>query len=107
MLAAAEALEFEQAAALRDRIMQMREFMGQKLGDVRVEPYQPRGRRRRTPPVRKCHAPSDDPSEPGTGGQPGRPTAPRRHDRRAAVGRAAAAPRAQQNGATGGRPAAA
>ncbi|MBM4093540.1 MAG: excinuclease ABC subunit UvrB [Planctomycetes bacterium] len=57
MMSAAEQLEFEKAAALRDRIMQLREFMGQKLRDVRVEPYQPRGRRRKNTPGRKVPRP--------------------------------------------------
>mgnify|MGYP000920893240 FL=1 len=37
MMAAAEALEFERAAALRDRIMQMRGQMGKRLGEAQVE----------------------------------------------------------------------
>jgi excinuclease ABC subunit B len=49
MMAAAEALEFERAAAIRDRIVQMRDSLGEKLGDVKAssarEPR--RGRRRR------------------------------------------------------------
>ena len=36
MLAAAEALEFERAAALRDRIMQMREQMGKSLDEAEI-----------------------------------------------------------------------
>jgi excinuclease ABC subunit B len=44
---AAEALEFERAAAIRDRIMQMRESLGKKVSEVRVERYQPQGKRRR------------------------------------------------------------
>ena len=49
MFAAAEALEFERAAALRDRIQQMRAQMGKRLGDVKIEPARtsPRGGRRR------------------------------------------------------------
>jgi excinuclease ABC subunit B len=39
MLAAAEALEFERAAALRDRITQIRDKMGQKVNDVEVRSY--------------------------------------------------------------------
>ena len=46
MLEAAEQLEFEKAAALRDRIMQLREQMGKKVSEVEVESYQPRSRRR-------------------------------------------------------------
>ena len=49
MLAAAEALEFERAAAIRDRIVQMQDSLGQKVADVKAtdagEPR--RGRRRR------------------------------------------------------------
>jgi excinuclease ABC subunit B len=49
MFAAAEALEFERAAALRDRIQQMRAQLGKRLGDVKIEPARtsPRGGRRR------------------------------------------------------------
>lgn len=47
MLAAAEALEFERAAALRDRIMQLQKSLGQKVSEVKVESYQPRGPKRR------------------------------------------------------------
>jgi excinuclease ABC subunit B len=47
MLTAAEALEFERAAALRDRIMQLQDAVGQKIGDVKVESYRPQGRGRR------------------------------------------------------------
>ena len=36
MIAAAEALEFERAAALRDRIQQMREQLGKPLGEVQL-----------------------------------------------------------------------
>jgi len=47
MLAAAEALEFERAAALRDRIVQLQESYGEKISDVKVKSYSPqRGRRR-------------------------------------------------------------
>ncbi len=47
MLAAAEALEFERAAALRDRIVQLQEAYGEKISDVKVKSYSPqRGRRR-------------------------------------------------------------
>ena len=48
MFAAAEALEFERAAALRDRIQQMRAQIGKRLGDAEIEPAHPahRGRRR-------------------------------------------------------------
>jgi excinuclease ABC subunit B len=48
MLAAAEALEFERAAALRDRIVQMRQQIGKRLDEAQVEhaTRQSRGRRR-------------------------------------------------------------
>ncbi len=51
MIAAAEALEFERAAALRDRIEQMRQQLGKPLGEVRVEhaTRSERGKRRRRP----------------------------------------------------------
>jgi excinuclease ABC subunit B len=41
MFEAAKALEFEKAAALRDRIGQLREFVGEKLGDVQLTSYSP------------------------------------------------------------------
>ena len=41
MMAAAEALEFERAAALRDRITQLRDNVGQKLADVAMKSYSP------------------------------------------------------------------
>jgi excinuclease ABC subunit B len=46
MMEAADQLEFEKAAAIRDRIMQLQEFMGQKLSQVKVESYKPRSSRR-------------------------------------------------------------
>ena len=49
MLAAAEALEFERAAALRDRIEQMRSQMGKSVADAEVE-HGNRGRRGRKKP---------------------------------------------------------
>jgi len=45
MLTAAESLEFERAAAIRDRITQLQEQVGQKLEDVDVKGYEPKGRR--------------------------------------------------------------
>ncbi len=47
MMEAADQLEFERAAAIRDRIMQLQDFLGQKLSQVKVESYKPRrgGRR--------------------------------------------------------------
>ena len=47
MLQAAEQLEFETAAAIRDRIMQLKQFKGQKLSQVKIESFKPRGRRKR------------------------------------------------------------
>ncbi len=49
MLAAAEALEFERAAALRDRIDQMREQMGKSVDEAEIEhaTRQQRGKRRK------------------------------------------------------------
>jgi len=49
MLAAAEALEFERAAAIRDRIQQMREQMGGPVAEAKVE-QATRGRRGRQKP---------------------------------------------------------
>ena len=37
MLAAAEALEFEKAASLRDRVVQLRENLGKPLGEVEFD----------------------------------------------------------------------
>ena len=45
MLTAAESLEFERAAALRDRIMQLREQIGQPVSEAKAESPQRRGRR--------------------------------------------------------------
>jgi len=47
MMAAAEALEFERAAALRDRILQLQDSIGRKVSDVQVESYKPQSQRRR------------------------------------------------------------
>jgi excinuclease ABC subunit B len=47
MHAAAEALEFERAAALRDRIEQMQSAVGKKLEDVAIKSSDRTGRRRR------------------------------------------------------------
>ena len=41
MYEAAKNLEFEKAGALRDRIKQLHEFVGQKLADVKVQSYRP------------------------------------------------------------------
>ena len=45
MMEAAEQLEFETAAAIRDRIMQLQQHKGQKLSQVKVESFKPRGPR--------------------------------------------------------------
>jgi len=51
MLAAADALEFERAAALRDRIEQMKDFIGKSISEVKTETAtaekKSRGRRRK------------------------------------------------------------
>ena len=36
MLAAAEALEFERAASLRDRVMQLKEHLGKPLAEIEI-----------------------------------------------------------------------
>ncbi|WP_425614281.1 excinuclease ABC subunit UvrB [Anatilimnocola sp. NA78] len=46
MMAAAEAMEFERAAMLRDRITQMQDSIGEKVSDVQVEKSGGRGKRR-------------------------------------------------------------
>jgi excinuclease ABC subunit B len=46
MLSAAEALEFERAAALRDRITQLQDSVGKPIGEVAVQSYAKQGRRR-------------------------------------------------------------
>ncbi len=46
MLEAAEQLEFERAAAIRDRLIQLRQHEGEQLSQVEVNSYKPRGRRR-------------------------------------------------------------
>lgn len=47
MFTAAKDLDFERAAALRDRITQYRDNVGQKAADVEVESYQPSGKKGR------------------------------------------------------------
>ena len=47
MLAAADALEFERAAALRDRVEQLKASVGQPVDEVKYEPVSPRSRARR------------------------------------------------------------
>jgi excinuclease ABC subunit B len=40
-------MEFERAAAIRDRILQLKRSVGEKLSDVEVRSYQPTGAKRR------------------------------------------------------------
>ena len=40
MLAAAEALEFEKAAALRDRVLQLKENIGKPLSEIEIDKYE-------------------------------------------------------------------
>jgi len=47
MYAAAKDLDFERAAALRDRITQLRDSVGEKVADVEVKSYNPRAKSRR------------------------------------------------------------
>ena len=47
MMAAAETMEFERAAAIRDRILQLKRSVGEKLSEVEVRSYQPTGAKRR------------------------------------------------------------
>ena len=60
MMAAAEQMEFERAAALRDRIMQLQESIGKALDEVDVKSYDKKARRRKQQPAR-----------PGESGGPG------------------------------------
>lgn len=48
MLEAAEALEFERAAAIRDRIGQLKESIGKPVSSVKLESYQAKGKRGRS-----------------------------------------------------------
>jgi excinuclease ABC subunit B len=45
MLEAADKMEFERAAALRDRILQCKEQIGKKLSEVEIKAYQPQGQK--------------------------------------------------------------
>ena len=47
MMEAADQLEFERAAAIRDRISQLQDSVGEKLSDVKVESHDRRGKRGR------------------------------------------------------------
>jgi len=59
MMAAAEALEFERAAVLRDRIEQMKSQMGKRVDEAEVEhaTRQERGRRRKRKPAGRVPKP--------------------------------------------------
>jgi excinuclease ABC subunit B len=46
MFEASRELEFEKAAALRDRIGQLKQFVGEKLGDVKLQSYSPGPKKR-------------------------------------------------------------
>ena len=48
MLEAAEALEFERAAAIRDRVTQLRDSIGEKMSDVKIESRKTRTGRRKS-----------------------------------------------------------
>ena len=48
MMSAAEALEFERAAALRDRITQLRDSIGKPMNEVAINSSKPKGRGRRS-----------------------------------------------------------
>jgi excinuclease ABC subunit B len=47
MFTAAKDLDFERAAALRDRITQFRDSVGEKVSEVEVDSYKPSGKRGR------------------------------------------------------------
>ena len=57
MLIAADALEFERAAAIRDRINQLSGMIGEKLTDVSVERYEAKGKRGRRKKGKKVPRP--------------------------------------------------
>lgn len=54
MLSAAEALEFERAAIIRDRITQLQNSIGEKVAEVEFEPYQVKGQKGRRGRGRKA-----------------------------------------------------
>ena len=62
MLAAAEALEFERAAALRDRIAQLQQALGQKVSDVQFKSYSPHA----VPAIAAAKARARSPSRSGS-----------------------------------------
>ncbi len=61
MMEAAEQLEFERAAAIRDRIMQLQKHVGEKMSQVEVESYKPRGAAAGKVRARRCPAPRRGP----------------------------------------------
>ena len=61
MLEAAQQLEFETAAAIRDRIMQLQQFKGQKLSQVKIESFKRHGRRHLVRPRRENPRPGKKP----------------------------------------------
>jgi len=57
MHAAATALEFERAAAIRDHVMQLKESIGQAVDEVKIESYKPQGKKRRKKTVKGAKVP--------------------------------------------------
>ncbi len=57
MLAAAEALEFERAAAIRDRIARMRDQIGRRTDEVQLDHSTPQGRAKRRRQSRPARVP--------------------------------------------------
>ena len=51
MMSAAEQMEFERAAALRDRIIQLQDSIGKALDEVEVKSYDKKARRRKQQPA--------------------------------------------------------
>jgi len=60
MLAAAQALEFERAAALRDRILQMRNQMGKRIDEAQLQHATRAERGKRRGPKGRARAPKRD-----------------------------------------------
>ena len=71
MLDAAEQLEFERAAVLRDRIEEMRKNLGKKVGIVNFDKITPKGRRRK-----KQQPNADSNDKPDGGNASSRPPRP-------------------------------
>jgi excinuclease ABC subunit B len=71
MLAAADALEFERAAALRDRITQLRDSIGKDVRDVDVKSYNPGQRGKRRGKGGKSRGSNGNPTPGGGGAGPG------------------------------------